>query len=237
MKNIKALIITSLILLVGCKSVPKTTGDTSEDIAKQEITYLKYLLTPRAKAKEKDSPLWTKGGISNAVVQLRWISRMELKHRLEYWQSWLQDKSIPWGKNGSEDTEGFVYYDNNVAEYNHTIIWRTNTAESVEDVWRLWIEPSKGKEVYELTTAQFPKSKYVTEKPKDDAICVIMTYVENGELWVTHFYIASRVGIQSILYEVKHRGVDCEGWDHRDERFISPKWLSTELKYSDKLWQ
>ena len=240
--GIRVLIVMNAILvLIAFGQSPRdapTVRLTSEDIAHSQIEYSKYFLSPKSDCKVDDTILRHEGRRPNTIISMRWVSRLELQHRLEYWRSWQKDTTIKWGKTRSEATEELAYFDNNVAVYEHTIrrLDYPASAAGDYDVWRVWLEPEKGKALYNLVVNEFPKSFLVLDEPEDDSICVIIRYVKDGDLWAKHFYVSSRIGVHTVLYHARQGGIDCKGWHHRDVRLAMPEWLETELKYSRSLW-
>lgn len=240
--RIKALIVINAILvLIGFGQSPRDANSvrlTPEDIARHQIEYSKYFLSPKSDCKLDDSILRHEGLRPRTVVSMRWVSRLELQHRLKYWRSRLKDTTTRWGKTRSENLEELVYFDNSVARYAQTMRYIEHPAGATfsYDLWRVWLKPEQGKALYNLVVNEFQKSYFVLDEPEDDSVCVIIMYVKDGELWVKHFYVSSRIGVHSVLYEARQGGIDCEGWHHRDVRFAISEWLQTELKYSPSIW-
>jgi hypothetical protein len=64
-----------------------------------------------------------------------------------------------------------------------------------------------------------------------------MTYIRGGEARVKHFYLPSRVYLQTLVAGAYQVTEDCESWPSRDERFGRAEWMTNALKYDDKIWK
>jgi hypothetical protein len=218
----------------------------------REITWLDELLAV-SEDREIDDPEKdrTFPGISSGVsmgwshplLSMRWVSRAELLARKRHWEQCLASHTVNTGTTQGELYEGFVFTDFSVCEYKQAVPpfdfgedkRQSAYAEPMErPAWQYWVPPEKGSELYKLFT-DFPKAAQT--KPDETSWCVMMKYFDNGKCHVKHFYVPSRLEIQTLLHEVQEAGQDCSTWKQSDKRLWTiPEWMARDFKYDVGIW-
>jgi hypothetical protein len=226
--HVKTTAVIFLVLLLGLPV-------NAEDVAKDAISYIDWLLTPASNQLIEKTPSGSQGIITNAILHLRWVARSELLARKAFWQDYQKHPDPKVGVFSSETEEEFLFFDNSVCDYRQTVIQPGCVAD--QSVWRRWMPHDKGAEWHESMALQLMKSKDVLSTPTGTSWCVIMTYVHQGQLRVAHFYLPARIYVQTFLATTFRMTQECNGWHHRDDRFALADWMTKNLQYDRKIWE
>lgn len=229
--------LTAALICLTFVLVSSARGQISdEELANRALRRINLLLSLASEGK----PPLEDGMLTNTIVRLQWVSRSELVNRKHYWERWLADRSTPWGVTGSETLEDFVFYDNSVCAYQQTVSDKLQggSALSVGSIWRRWIRPDQGFALFKRITEEFPDSCQITNEPGELSWCVLMTYIDKGEIRFRHFYVPSRLEIQTLLSKVQFlTKEDDSKFSTHDDRYDTPEWMIRELKYDkNALW-
>lgn len=170
--------------------------------------------------------------LADIVWTIFWVYRVELLERKAHWKRWLEDQSMPWGRNESEDEVGLHFFTNNVARYARTI--RANAYLKDHIIWDVWFAPESGQKLYQEVILDTRSAIEVLDTPTNDSICVIVRYLREGRYWEKHFYVPSILEINQLIGLIQEGGELCSTWSHNDERFAIPLWVIEDLRYDEE---
>ncbi|HWB58287.1 MAG TPA: hypothetical protein VG733_02300, partial [Chthoniobacteraceae bacterium] len=185
----------------------------------------------------------------HTLLSMRWVSRAELLQRRRFWEQCAATHTVPAsGVTCSEFYEGICITDNGVCRYDQSVIYQNpashpaftpltqeNYDQPVENpVWKTWLPPVNGEGIYRRFVGF---SKMALAKPGDTSWCVITEYFADGKSHVAHFYVPSRLEIQSLIGDARRDGEDISQWSEYDKRlWAPPEWLTRGLKYDPAIF-
>lgn len=230
----------------------KENGDAMRKVLRsvpdREIATLDRLLTvseDRAETEQETFPGIAPsgfGGWSGSLVSICWAPRAELLARKRFWRKCLATGVIPSEPTFTDPVEALIFSDFSVCEYQQSTLRDdgepkgalTYAEPYTAEIWKRWIGPDKGAAFFKKLTVDFPASAQA--EPDETSWCVMLKYYRDGTFHIAHFYVPSRLEIQTLLHEAQGTGPDCAHWDDKDKRFGVADWMKRDLKYDYAQW-